>query len=76
MYAGQQIRILGESYTLDDDEDSKVGQVGRLWIYEARYVEQCNILDMKRITTLNLSCIVIDEFCFPVYFSCINKQKS
>ena len=37
MFAGQQVRILGESYTLDDDEDSKIGQVGRLWIYEARY---------------------------------------
>ncbi len=36
VYATQQVRILGENYTLDDDEDSKVSQVGRLWIYEAR----------------------------------------
>ena len=27
MYAGQQVRILGENYTLDDEEDSKIGQV-------------------------------------------------
>lgn len=38
MYAGQQVRILGENYTLDDEEDSKFGQIGRLWISEARYV--------------------------------------
>lgn len=38
VYAGQQVRVLGENYTLDDEEDSKVGQVGRLWILEARYV--------------------------------------
>jgi hypothetical protein len=38
VYAGQQVRILGENYTLDDEEDSKIGQVGRLWILEARYI--------------------------------------
>ena len=38
VYAGQNVRILGENYTLDDEEDSKMGQVGRLWILEARYV--------------------------------------
>ena len=27
VYAGQQVRILGENYTLDDEEDSKIGQV-------------------------------------------------
>ena len=27
MYAGQQVRVLGENYTLDDEEDSKIGQV-------------------------------------------------
>ena len=34
--AGQQVRVLGENYTLDDEEDSKINQVGRLWILEAR----------------------------------------
>ena len=37
LYAGQQVRILGENYSLDDEEDSRTGQVGRLWISEARY---------------------------------------
>ena len=36
VYTGQQVRILGEGYTLEDDEDSRIGQVGRLWISEAR----------------------------------------
>lgn len=28
---------MGESYSLEDEEDSKVAQVGRLWVSEARY---------------------------------------
>ena len=36
VYAGQQVRVLGENYTLDDEEDSRVCQVGRLWINQAR----------------------------------------
>ena len=39
MFSGQQVRILGENYTLDDDEDSRTGQVGRLWILEARFLK-------------------------------------
>lgn len=27
VYAGQQVRILGENYSLDDEEDSRTGQV-------------------------------------------------
>ena len=27
VYAGQQVRILGENYTLEDEEDSRIGQV-------------------------------------------------
>ena len=36
MYAGEQVRVLGENYTLEDEEDSRVTQVGRLWVSEAR----------------------------------------
>lgn len=36
VYAGQQVRVLGENFTLEDEEDSRVCQVGRLWISEAR----------------------------------------
>lgn len=35
--AGQKIRVLGESYTRFDEEDSRDLTVGRLWISEARY---------------------------------------
>jgi len=38
LYAGQNIRLLGENYSLADEEDSRELTVGRLWIYEARYV--------------------------------------
>ena len=31
------MRILGEKYSLQDEEDSRHGQVGRLWIPEAWY---------------------------------------
>lgn len=34
--AGQNVLILGENYTLQDEEDSRVLTVGRLWISEAR----------------------------------------
>ncbi|KAL3831330.1 hypothetical protein ACJMK2_023095 [Sinanodonta woodiana] len=37
LYANQEVRILGENYTLQDEEDSRFGQVGRLWVSEARY---------------------------------------
>ncbi|KAL9968242.1 hypothetical protein ACROYT_G026594 [Oculina patagonica] len=42
IYAGQQARILGENYTIEDEEDSRVGTVGRLWIAEARYNIEVN----------------------------------
>ncbi len=35
--AGQEIRLLGESYTMFDEEDSRTVRVGRLWVYQARY---------------------------------------
>ena len=34
--ANQTVRVLGENYTLQDEEDSRHAQVGRLWISEAR----------------------------------------
>lgn len=35
--AGQPVKVLGENYTLEDEEDSQVCTVGRLWISVARY---------------------------------------
>ncbi|XP_060572589.1 116 kDa U5 small nuclear ribonucleoprotein component-like [Ruditapes philippinarum] len=42
LYANQEVRILGENYTLQDEEDSRFGQIGRLWISEARYKIEVN----------------------------------
>ncbi|XP_067952205.1 116 kDa U5 small nuclear ribonucleoprotein component-like [Watersipora subatra] len=42
LYSGQEVRILGENYSLSDEEDSRIGQVGRLWIAEARYSIEVN----------------------------------
>lgn len=42
LHAGQEVRVLGESYTLQDEEDSRILQVGRLWVYEARYKVELN----------------------------------
>lgn len=36
--ADQNVRILGENYSLEDEEDSRQGVVSKLWISEARYV--------------------------------------
>ena len=42
LHAGQQVRILGEGYTIEDEEDSRISTVGRLWISEARYKVELN----------------------------------
>ena len=36
LYANQDVRVLGENFSLQDEEDSRHSQVGRLWISEAR----------------------------------------
>ena len=36
--ADQVVKVLGENYSLDDEEDSRVVTMGRLWVSEARYV--------------------------------------
>ncbi|KAF4533327.1 hypothetical protein B566_EDAN004448 [Ephemera danica] len=42
LQANQEVRVLGENYTLADEEDSRVLTVGRLWIFEARYKVEVN----------------------------------
>ena len=36
LVAGQDLRVLGENYSLADEEDSRNATAGRLWISEAR----------------------------------------
>ncbi|KFM66411.1 U5 small nuclear ribonucleoprotein component, partial [Stegodyphus mimosarum] len=42
LHANQDVRILGETYTSTDEEDSRILTVGRLWISEARYKIEVN----------------------------------
>jgi len=42
LHAGQEVRLLGENYTVFDEEDSRNMRVGRLWVYEARYKVEVN----------------------------------
>ncbi|KAK9906659.1 hypothetical protein WJX75_005709 [Coccomyxa subellipsoidea] len=34
---GDRVRVLGEAYTPEDEEDSAVAEVTRVWVYQARY---------------------------------------
>ncbi|XP_066554667.1 116 kDa U5 small nuclear ribonucleoprotein component [Amia ocellicauda] len=42
IHAGQPVKVLGENYTLEDEEDSQICTVGRLWISVARYQIEVN----------------------------------
>lgn len=42
LYAKQSVKILGENYSMDDEEDSRIMSVGKLWIYEGRYSIEVN----------------------------------
>eukprot|EP00928_Gymnodinium_smaydae_P051093 TRINITY_DN3461_c0_g3_i1.p1 TRINITY_DN3461_c0_g3~~TRINITY_DN3461_c0_g3_i1.p1 ORF type:complete len:982 (+),score=242.25 TRINITY_DN3461_c0_g3_i1:77-3022(+) len=37
LFRGDRVKILGENYSLDDDEDMSIREVQNLWIYEGRY---------------------------------------
>lgn len=42
IHAGQEVKVLGENFSLFDEEDSRILKIGRLWIYEARYKVELN----------------------------------
>ena len=42
VHAHQQIRLLGENYSMFDEEDSRTLTIGRLWVFEARYKIEVN----------------------------------
>ncbi|CAG0889247.1 unnamed protein product [Darwinula stevensoni] len=42
LHSGQEVVILGENYSLADEEDSRTMIVGRLWVYESRYRVEVN----------------------------------
>lgn len=55
IHANQDVRILGENFTLQDEEDSKYGQAGRLWISEARYATRTSYI-CETLPTLLFMC--------------------
>ena len=34
---GDRVRVLGEAYTPDDEEDSTLATISAVWVYQARY---------------------------------------
>ena len=48
LYAKSSVKLLGESYSAIDEEDSRIMNLGRLWIYESRYK-----IEVNRITAGN-----------------------
>jgi len=42
LHANQEVRLLGENYTMYDEEDSRTLTVGRLWVFQARYKVEVN----------------------------------
>uniref|UniRef100_A0A671SKC0 116 kDa U5 small nuclear ribonucleoprotein component n=1 Tax=Sinocyclocheilus anshuiensis TaxID=1608454 RepID=A0A671SKC0_9TELE len=42
LQAGQPVKVLGENYSLEDEEDSQICTIGRLWISVARYQIEVN----------------------------------
>ena len=52
-----QVKVLGENYSLDDEEDSRILRCGRLWITQARYT-----VEVERVTAGSMVLIEgIDE---------------
>lgn len=63
--AGQPVKVLGENYTLEDEEDSQVCTVGRLWISVARYAAGVCFLSLesqisKIVLNLNITFTFLD----------------
>jgi U5 small nuclear ribonucleoprotein component len=76
LQANQQVKILGENYTLQDEEDSRYCQVGRIWIYNARYRVEVNripagnwvLIEGVEQSIVKTSTIIEPKGCEKVYF--------
>ena len=68
LHAGQHVRILGETYSSIDEEDSRVVQVGRLWIPEGRYKVE---VSTDKNLTLNRKFNSVNNF-----FSCEGEPST
>lgn len=63
--AGQPVKVLGENYTLEDEEDSQVCTVGRLWISVARYAVTLwflvSIWKIGKAAGISISCLYVSK---------------
>ena len=81
LQANQQVKILGENYTLQDEEDSRYCQVGRIWIYNARYRVEVNripagnwvLIEGVEQSIVKTSTIIEPKGCEKVYLSYMNS---
>ncbi|KAL6504389.1 hypothetical protein OROGR_026312 [Orobanche gracilis] len=87
---GQTLRVLGEGYSPDDDEDMTVKEVTKLWVYQARYripiskaspgswvlVEGVDASIMKTATLCNLECDDDVHIFRPLQFNTLPVVKT
>ena len=52
LHSHSEVKILGENYSLDDEEDSRIMRCGRLWITQARYA-----VEVERVPAGKRFCI-------------------
>ncbi|KAL3618580.1 hypothetical protein CASFOL_037662 [Castilleja foliolosa] len=87
---GQTVRVLGEGYSPDDEEDMTVKEVTKLWVYQARYripiskappgswvlIEGVDASIMKTATLCNVECDD-DVYIFrPLLFNTLPVVKT
>ncbi|GFQ02674.1 116 kDa U5 small nuclear ribonucleoprotein component [Phtheirospermum japonicum] len=87
---GQTVRVLGEGYSPDDEEDMTVKEVTKLWVYQARYripinkappgswvlIEGVDASIMKTATLCNVECDD-DVYIFrPLQFNTLPVVKT
>eukprot|EP00823_Brevimastigomonas_motovehiculus_P003090 TRINITY_DN1841_c0_g5_i1.p1 TRINITY_DN1841_c0_g5~~TRINITY_DN1841_c0_g5_i1.p1 ORF type:complete len:1015 (+),score=199.04 TRINITY_DN1841_c0_g5_i1:69-3113(+) len=88
---GDKMRVLGEGYSLEDQEDMSIQQVSRIWIYQGRYRVEVNRVTAgnwallegveagitKTATLCSASKICEDEACIfrPLKFNTIPVMK-
>jgi translation elongation factor EF-G len=73
---GDRVRVLGEAYTPEDEEDSAVAEVSSVWVYQARYripltkalAGMCPLPGVCRLVCANDACTVSSRFLYP----CLN----
>ncbi|KAL6504660.1 hypothetical protein OROHE_023418 [Orobanche hederae] len=87
---GQTVRVLGEGYSPDDEEDMTVKEVTKLWVYQARYripiskappgswvlVEGVDASIMKTATLCNLECDDDVHIFRPLQFNTLPVVKT